>query len=155
MNEYTLFCGKKITASKEEIDYFKDELTPTLEACLNKCPDEKIRGRIDLCPVFLKANLSEYTFICGKKVTLTKEEWEYVNEPLTSAMEVCMHKCPDKEIEGNINRCPDYLKADAEEYSDDPTYQECVKSKLSNKGPAQNSHRQKTTQKKTSQRNNH
>lgn len=52
---------------------------------------------------------------------------------MTSASEICMHKCPDKEIRGDVNNCQVYLKADAEEYANDPTYQEYLKSDASEK----------------------
>lgn len=65
---------------------------------------------------------------------------------MTTPMEVCIHKCPDKEIAGNINNCPDFLKSDAEEYANDPTYQEYVKSHSQDKEPGQNILSQKNTQ---------
>lgn len=39
--EITLLCGKKITVTKEESDYLKDELTPTLETCLKNAQTKK------------------------------------------------------------------------------------------------------------------
>lgn len=134
-NEYTLFCGKKLTLTKEEIEYLNDELTPTLEACQNRCPDEEVHGDISICPTLMNPKLNEYTLICGKKIRLTREEWEYVIDPWTVALDLCVQKCPDKEIGGDVNHCEFYLKADEAEYADDPAYQEHVKSLSKEKKP--------------------
>ena len=125
LSEYTLFCGKKLTLAKEEIDYLNDELTPTLEACLNKCPDEKIGGDVSRCSVFLRSDLkSEYTFVCGRKKIVNNEEMEFLNDPMTCMLSACSCKCPDPIIQGNVSDCPDFKKAEDEENADDPTYQE-------------------------------
>ena len=55
--------------------------------------------------------------------------------PWTVALDLCVQKCPDKEIGGDVNHCEFYLKADEAEYADDPAYQEHVKSLSKEKKP--------------------
>lgn len=99
-----------------------------------------------------EGNKEEYTLLCGKKITLTKEESDFTYTPPNSAMDACRTKCPDKEIQGDVNNCPAFLKADAQEY-EDPEYQEWSKLHSSNNETTPNSHRQKITRNRTS--NNH
>lgn len=131
LKEYTLFCGRKIILTKEESDHFKDETTSVLEACITKCPDEKISGDINNCPVFQKTD-NIFTLFCGKSVILTKEESNKIYNYPDKAMKACELKCPDKEVKGNVGGCPVYQKAsDDVTYGDDPDYQAYVKSNAS------------------------
>lgn len=129
-NEYTLLCGKRITLTQEESDYLKDEATPALEACANNCLDEKIGGDITRCPTFTKSvpkkrPPEEYTLLCDKKIMITEEKAQHFHD---EPIEACIHGCPDKEIGGDFNNCPDFKsKWDAKEYADDPTHQENIK----------------------------
>src|SRR5665648_1016299 len=118
LEEYTLLCSKRIMLSEEESDYFKDELTPMLQACIEKCPDKMVGGRVSHCP-FLMKNW-QYTLICGKVTNLTPEKWEYFHEierHLSANLgrdvanfEACVHYCPEGKTQ-ELEKCSAFSNA--------------------------------------------
>ena len=47
---------------------------------------------------------TEYTFACGKKAILHKQEVNCYH--VLGDLEGCMHACPDKAVNGDVNNCP-------------------------------------------------
>ena len=78
-----------------------------LEVCKLKCPDEEIQGDINLCTTFRNPK-SELTFVCGRKATATRAALIRSND-LCSEMDDCINNCPNKEIEGNVSQCEEFL----------------------------------------------
>jgi len=61
----------------------------------------------ELIQILLKRP-TEYTFVCGKKIILPKQEVNRYH--VLGDVEGCMHSCPDKTIGGNVNDCPYFLE---------------------------------------------
>ena len=59
----------------------------------------------ELIQVLLKQP-TQYVFVCGRKAILDKQEVNGFNA--LGDTETCGYACPNEEIQGDINVCPDY-----------------------------------------------
>jgi len=66
-----------------------------------------IREASDLIQLLL-LRPTEYTFLCGKKAELHKQEVNSFN--VLGEMEACLHGCPDENIQGDVNGCTEWKK---------------------------------------------
>ena len=65
------------------------------------------REASELIQILLKRP-TEYTFVCGKKAILPKQEVNSYN--VLGELEGCLHSCPDEKIDGDVNSCPHFLE---------------------------------------------
>ena len=59
----------------------------------------------ELIQVLLKRP-TQYVFVCGRKAILDKQEINGFN--VLGEIEACGHACPNNEIQGDVNNCPDF-----------------------------------------------
>ena len=98
----------KILSSYE---YSKKEDKKAIENCLKKNGKKSIsqlsKNEASELITILLQRPTEYTFTCGKKATLHKKEVNRYH--VLGDIEGCMHACPDKAVNGDVNNCP-FLK---------------------------------------------
>jgi len=72
------------------------------------------REASELIQILLKRP-TEYVFVCGRKAILDKREVNAFNA--LGYLEACLHACPNKKIQGDVNNCLDYKDQQYFEYT--------------------------------------
>ena len=94
------YPSTKVDDKKDIEDFLRSISKMSAEECSTKEAHELIN-------LLLKRN-AEYTFVCGKKAHVDKQEYNRFN--LFGKTEACIHACPDPSIGGDVNNCKHFEK---------------------------------------------
>ena len=90
------YVGTKKEDEKDIVNYLNKYQKKNISQLTKKEASELIQ--------ILLERPTEYTFICGKKGLFHKQEVNSYN--VLGDIEGCLHSCPDKDINGDVNNCP-------------------------------------------------
>ena len=98
--EYIEILSSYDNTKKEDEADIKNYLKKVGKTSISQLSKEEAN---ELIKILLKRP-TEYTFHCGKKAILHKQEVNCYT--VMGDLEGCMHACPDEKINGDVNNCP-------------------------------------------------